>query len=146
MLLKAARQAIRRSVSLGVAVVACAALLMFAAPAMASTWGWQGTLPSGSNGACPLYTSWGTCGPSQTNWYLVNGSNQNPSGDGVHVGFENGSAIRGIYLGSYQSGTVYASDAFSAGTAIRGEGTWCGWLGGGCGSAGWTAVWFQAQT
>ena len=129
-----------------VGAAACAVALLFAAPALAYTWGWQGTLPSGSNGACPIYSWAGTCSPSRTDWDHVNGANQNSAGDGVHVGFENSSAIRGIYLGSWQSGTVYIEDAFTPGTAARAEATWCFWLGSDCGSAGWTQVWFQGQT
>lgn len=134
----------RRSLLAAIAAALLAALIIVT-NATANTYGWQGRLPGGSNGVCPWYASWGHCGPSQTNWYRNNGANQNPSGDGLHVGFENSSAIRGMYLGSYQSGSVYASDVFSSGTAIRPELTWCHWLPE-CGTAGWADGWYSATT
>ena len=135
---------VRQSLRLGVVLLAVGASLASVSAATAGSYGWQGRLPQGSNGVCPWYTSWGNCGPSQTNWGQVNGANQNPAGDGLHLGFENSSAIRGMYLGSYQNGIVYASDAFSYGTAMRPELTWCAWLGGECGNAGYADGWYSA--
>lgn len=122
--------------AISVAIVVAASV-----PAVASaSWGWQGVLPSGANGACPFYSPQGTCSPSAA-WYQNNVADQ--GGDTVHAGFENGSAIRGIYLGQYNSTTLYESNYFSAGASVRGEMTWC--VSSSYCSLGYSGVWFQVS-
>jgi hypothetical protein len=121
--------------------IAASAFITVCMPAAAlASWGWTGVLPSGFNGACPFYNSQGSCSPSSS-WSQNNVSNQ--GGDTVHAGYENSSAIRGIYLAQYGSAILYESSYFTSGASVQGEMTWC--TNPSYCSLGYTGVWFQVS-
>lgn len=122
------------------ASIAVAGLAGFAPAIASASWGWTGVLPSGHNGACPFYNGDSSCSPSSS-WSQNNVADQ--GGDTVHAGFENSSAIRGIYLPEYDSDILYESSYFSSGASVQGEMSWC--VSPSYCSLGYSSVWFQVS-
>jgi hypothetical protein len=92
-----------------------------ASPAL--SWGWYGWLTHSANGYCNWYSSSGECTGMGTNWSWT--SDQNSGPDTMHMGFENGNAIRGWYLSAAASAWFPESSAFASGAYVQAEAT-CG--------------------
>jgi hypothetical protein len=119
----------RKPLTVGLAMLA--ASLALAPIGTASTWGWYGWLTNSVNFQCSWYTSKAVCSPYSTNWANVNNKDDSGAPDWLHTGFENGNAIRGIYLDPSTEGGVVIGEVFSAGANVQGEST-CGNPAGSC--------------
>jgi hypothetical protein len=137
------------------AVLACSALLSLTAAASAMTSGWQGRVGIGlGNGQCPFYSGQSACSPYAA-WYRINAAHKGGHCSGtVLAGFENSSAIRGVYLDPFESQVVYEANLFASGANVKGTVTFCTWLtrcvnangAGTCSTDDPADIWYQAAT
>jgi hypothetical protein len=125
----------RRRLGRLTAALVAAAGLATATPAPSSAnhtighWQWSGGLwPSGGgNGKCVWYVAKSAC-PGWNYWYAIYTLQGNrPDGGNVLPGFENNERIRGRYLYSGQSVTVYPSELGMGGYLVAHVTYWDGY-------------------
>jgi hypothetical protein len=90
----------------------------------AYAWSWTGNVGIGyANGQCQWYRGQSACSPSGS-WTYNDATNA--IGGTVLAGFENGNAIRGVYLYQGDSARVYRS-SLSLNSPTQGHVTYCTW-------------------
>jgi hypothetical protein len=90
----------------------------------AYAWSWTGYVGIGyANGQCQWYRGQSACSPSSS-WTYNDAINA--IGGRVLAGFENGNAIRGVYLWGNESARVYRS-SLSLNNPTQGHVTFCTW-------------------